>query len=95
MRSLLDKPELRIPTLRTPLRVGHPPESQNPCLSHTRQGRGTSAPCVLHFPAVNPQREEESSVQRQPLLSAIVSDVHFWIPLVILMAGLLLLHELR
>jgi hypothetical protein len=44
---------------------------------------------------VNPLHEEQSIARRQPLLGAIVSDVHFWIPLVMLMAGLLLLHELR
>jgi hypothetical protein len=51
--------------------------------------------CVLHFPAVNPLHEEESPAQGQPLLSVIVRDVHFWIPLVALIAGLFLLHELR
>ena len=51
--------------------------------------------CVLHFPAVNPLHEEKLDPQRQPLLTAILHDVHFWIPLVVLMAGLLLLHELR
>jgi hypothetical protein len=44
---------------------------------------------------VNPPHQEESTPQRQPLLSVIVSDLHFWIPLVMLMAGLLLLHELH
>jgi hypothetical protein len=44
---------------------------------------------------VNPLRDEESPATRQPLLSVIVRDVHFWIPLVVLMAGLFLLHELR
>jgi hypothetical protein len=52
-------------------------------------------PRMLNFPAVIPLHEEESSPQRQPLLSAIMRDVHFWIPLVVLMAGLILLHELR
>jgi hypothetical protein len=50
---------------------------------------------VLHFPAVNPLHDEESPVPRRPLLSAIVRDVHFWIPLAVLIAGLFLLHELR
>lgn len=50
---------------------------------------------VVNFPAVNPQHEEELSPQREPLLHAIVRDVHFWIPLGVLMAGLILLHELR
>jgi hypothetical protein len=49
---------------------------------------------VLNFPAVN-RTHEKSNPQRRSLLSAIVSDVHFWIPLGVLMAGLLLLHELR
>jgi len=44
---------------------------------------------------VNPLHEEKLDPQRQPLLTAILHDVHFWIPLVVLMAGLLLLHELR
>jgi len=29
------------------------------------------------------------------LLRTIVGDIHFWIPLVVLLAGLLLLRELR
>jgi hypothetical protein len=60
----------------------------------TRTGRRCT-PCVLHFPAVNPPHDEESPVPRRPLLSAIVRDVHFWIPLAVLIAGLFLLHELR
>jgi hypothetical protein len=44
---------------------------------------------------VNQGHENESRVQRQPLLRTIVRDVHFWIPLGALMAGLILLHELR
>ena len=50
---------------------------------------------VLNFPAVNQGDENEFSAERQPLLRAIVRDVHFWIPLGVLMAGLILLHELR
>jgi hypothetical protein len=50
---------------------------------------------VVNFPAVNPQHEEELNPQREPLLHAIARDVHFWIPLGVLMAGLILLHELR
>lgn len=29
------------------------------------------------------------------LLRVIASDIHFWIPLLVLLAGLVLLHELR
>ena len=29
------------------------------------------------------------------LFGVVVTDIHFWIPLIVLVAGLVLLHELR
>jgi hypothetical protein len=39
--------------------------------------------------------EKYLRVRRDILLRTIMSDVHFWIPLVVLLAGLLFLRELR
>lgn len=33
--------------------------------------------------------------QAEPMFRTIVRDIHFWIPLIVLIAGLLFLHELR
>jgi hypothetical protein len=79
MRPLLDNPNVK----------------SWPCRAKRDTDWGAQTSCMLHFPAVNPLHEEESPVQGQPLLSVIVRDVHFWIPLLALMAGLFLLHELR
>jgi len=34
-------------------------------------------------------------IRRDTLLGAIIRDIHFWIPLIVLLAGLLLLRELH
>jgi hypothetical protein len=34
-------------------------------------------------------------IRPDSLFSTIMGDIHFWIPLVVLLAGLLLLHELH
>jgi hypothetical protein len=39
--------------------------------------------------------EQEPWVKPGKLLSTILHDIHFWIPLVVLLAGLFLLHNLR
>jgi hypothetical protein len=38
---------------------------------------------------------ENLTVRSKNLFSIIAHDVHFWIPLIVLLAGLLLLHELH
>jgi hypothetical protein len=39
----------------------------------------------------------DKKLRRRPdsLFSTIMHDIHFWIPLIVLLAGLLFLHELR
>jgi hypothetical protein len=39
--------------------------------------------------------DENLRTRPDSLVSTIIGDVHFWIPLVVLLAGLLLLHELH
>ena len=36
-----------------------------------------------------------SKAQPDSLFSILVRDIHFWIPLLVLLAGLVFLHELR
>jgi hypothetical protein len=40
-------------------------------------------------------QHQETERTATNLLRMIATDVHFWIPLVVLLAGLVLLHELR
>ncbi|PYX57901.1 MAG: translocated intimin receptor Tir [Acidobacteria bacterium] len=39
--------------------------------------------------------DENLRTRPDSLFSTIMGDVHFWIPLIVLLAGLLLLHELH
>jgi hypothetical protein len=39
--------------------------------------------------------EEGGQVEANSLLRTVATDIHFWIPLLVLAAGLVLLHELR
>ena len=39
--------------------------------------------------------EESGRAEVGRLFGIVVTDVHFWIPLIVLVAGLVLLHELR
>lgn len=39
--------------------------------------------------------EESRRAGTGSLFGVVVADVHFWIPLIVLVAGLVLLHELR
>ena len=40
-------------------------------------------------------KDETGSVESASLIRIIATDIHFWIPLLVLVAGLVLLHELR
>jgi hypothetical protein len=40
-------------------------------------------------------KDETGSVESASLFRIIATDIHFWIPLLVLVAGLVLLHELR
>ena len=40
-------------------------------------------------------KEQNGRAEHEPLIRAIATDLHFWIPLLVLLAGLVLLHELR
>jgi hypothetical protein len=39
--------------------------------------------------------EEGGQEEASSLLRMVATDIHFWIPLLVLAAGLVLLHELR
>lgn len=39
--------------------------------------------------------DEDLRIRPDSLLRTIMRDIHFWIPLIVLLAGLLLLQELR
>ncbi len=39
--------------------------------------------------------EESGRAGAGSLFGVVVTDIHFWIPLIVLVAGLVLLHELR
>lgn len=39
--------------------------------------------------------DSRSKIRPGSLFSAVMRDVHFWIPLIVLLAGLLFLRELR
>jgi hypothetical protein len=39
--------------------------------------------------------EEGGQVEADSLFRIVATDIHFWIPLLVLAAGLVLLHELR
>lgn len=38
---------------------------------------------------------DEKNMRRGSLFSTVLRDIHFWIPLIVLLAGLLFLRELR
>jgi hypothetical protein len=40
-------------------------------------------------------KNQTGRAARSSLFRTIATDVHFWIPLLVLLAGLVLLHELR
>jgi hypothetical protein len=40
-------------------------------------------------------KDETRSVKSASLFRIIATDIHFWIPLLVFVAGLVLLHELR
>jgi hypothetical protein len=39
--------------------------------------------------------QESGPAELVSLFGVVVTDIHFWIPLIVLVAGLVLLHELR
>ena len=39
--------------------------------------------------------DSSEQVRSKALLATILSDVHFWIPALVLLAGLIVLHQLR
>jgi hypothetical protein len=39
--------------------------------------------------------EKEPTITRDRVFGAILHDIHFWIPLIVLLVGLLLLHFLH
>ena len=39
--------------------------------------------------------EHDARLRRAGRFQAVIGDIHLWIPLVVLLAGLLLLHHLR
>ena len=40
-------------------------------------------------------KDKYRTTATQSLFNTVIRDIHFWIPLLVLLAGLLLLHELR
>lgn len=38
---------------------------------------------------------KEPNAKRGSLLKAVIGDIHLWIPLIVLVVGLILLHSLR
>jgi hypothetical protein len=40
-------------------------------------------------------KQQNGRAESDTLLRIIATDIHFWIPLLVLLAGLVLLHELR
>ena len=40
-------------------------------------------------------KDDNPSTRRDTLFITIMGDIHFWIPLIVLLAGLLLLRELH
>jgi hypothetical protein len=40
-------------------------------------------------------KEQNGRPGSDTLLRVIATDIHFWIPMLVLLAGLMLLHELR
>ena len=40
-------------------------------------------------------KQQNAKLRPARLFQAVIGDIHLWIPLVVLLAGLLLLHHLR